>query len=80
MRHYNWDFPINVPGWTGHRQRLVNAIVQNGLWDVLPVALVIRLDEATKNNTGITITQADLDSIPDDIWAKVEAIIKAMKG
>ncbi len=79
-RHYDWEFPLNVPGFTGHRKQLVDLIVKNGLWDVLPIPLVIRLDEATKNNHGITITKADLDSIDDVTWDKVLKVIKQVRG
>lgn len=85
MRDYNWEFPLNVPGWTGHVQRLVDALVKNDLWPSggkgkIPVALALRLEEARANGKGVTITKEDLDTIPDDVWAKVEVLIKKMKG
>jgi hypothetical protein len=75
MRDYPFELPLHVPGWGGFRRRLIDKIVKAGLWDVLPVALIIRLSEAEKNGTGIEITKADLDSIPDSVWKRVEAAI-----
>jgi hypothetical protein len=74
-REYHFELPLNVPAWGGFRRQLIDKIVSAGLWDELPVALIIRLSEAEKNGTGITITKADLDSIPDAVWKRVEAAI-----
>jgi len=75
MRHYQFEFPINVPWF--YRRTLIDKIVQAGLWDELPVALVIRLSEAEKQSSGITIRRNDLDTISDETWEKVEKLLKA---
>ncbi len=80
MREYPWEFPLNVPGWTGHRQKLINLIVSSKLWDEMPIPLLNRLVEAQKNDTGIAITKHDLDSISDETWTKVLAVIKKTRG
>jgi len=75
MRHYPFEFPINVPFF--YRRTLIDKIVQAGLWDELPVALIIRLLEAEKHGSGITITKDDLNTISDETWKKVEKLLKA---
>jgi len=78
MRQYPFELPLNVPHWTGHLQQLINKIVEAKLWDELPVGLIVKIDDAAKAHHGVTITQADLDSIPDKTWAKVETALERM--
>ncbi len=73
MRTYPFELPLNVPFF--YRDRLISKVVDHGLWNVLPVPLVNRMAEAAKTHTGLEITKADLDSIPDDVWARVLTVI-----
>lgn len=80
-RVYKFELPLNVPGWGGFVNRLIAKIEEAGLWPStttkgkIPTALARRLAEAQTNGHGITITHEDLDTISDDVWAKIEAVI-----
>jgi hypothetical protein len=84
MRHYNFEFPLNVPGrgfFLDYVSILIDRLVAADLWPSttkvgkLPPPLAHRLLEAQRNGTGIAILQADLDSIPDDVWARIAVVI-----
>lgn len=72
-RSYRFELPINVPWF--YMNTLVKKIVDAGLWEPLPAVLTNRIAAATKAGTGMEITRADLDLIPDDIWAKALLVI-----
>jgi hypothetical protein len=81
MREYKFELPLNVPGWGGFVNRLITKITENDLWPSttkvgkIPTPLARRLAEAQTGGHGVEITKADLDSIPDDVWEKIEKVI-----
>lgn len=83
-RHYPFETPLNVPGrsWViDYVGILIGRIEKADLWPStttvgkLPAPLARRLAAAQQAGQGLTITHDDLDTIPDDVWEKIKAVL-----
>jgi len=68
-RIYEFALPVHFPffgiGMTIARFK------QLGVWDKLPDALRRKTERARAGWSGLSLTQTDLDSIPDDVWKTI---------
>lgn len=67
MRDYSqFDLPYVIADWkVGFA---IQVIVQAGMWSRLPRAIALKINDAYSNGRDLTVTKADLDSLPDDAW------------
>ena len=68
-RIYGFQLPCRVPGFG--IGIVVKKLKHAGHWDGIPVALRHKAKQAKASWTGMHITKADLDSIPDDVWQRI---------
>jgi hypothetical protein len=79
-RHYEFEFPINVPGF--YMGILVGKLTAphegrpRGFWPSLPHDLGVKINAASTSGQGMTITQADLDGIDDKDWEEAMRVLK----
>jgi hypothetical protein len=66
-RVYNFPLPVSI---TGIQDSVgVSDLQDAGLWDQIPADLQAKLDAGDSwFSTGVEITQAELDELPDPVW------------
>ena len=74
----NRSYPFELPYHLGsfYLGMGISQLQEDGLWDRLPDAFRSKLSAAYETWDGVDITREDCDSIPDDVWAKIEEMLK----
>jgi hypothetical protein len=73
-RTYNFRLPVHVPCFG--IGMVIAKLKRIGVWEELPPALRQKTRSAGSDWSGLRITQADLDSIPDDTWNVVASALR----
>lgn len=72
-RRYDVELPLNVPGM------LVGTYISQlqgmGIWNNLPGSLRRKAETAQASWNSLSLTQEDLDSIPEHLWKEIAAKI-----
>lgn len=70
-RTYDFDVPYTINGFV--LSMGWNQIAVDPMFHRLPMPVQHKIAHAHLLDQGVTLTQEDLDSIPDDVWAHIAA-------
>lgn len=67
MRDYSQlDLPYHIAAWKVGLA--IQEILRAGMWSKLPRSIALKINDAYSNGRDLTVTKADLDSLPEDAW------------
>ena len=65
-RIYGFDMPVKVPFLA--IGLAISKFKQIGVWDKMPAPIKQKTKKAKAGWSSVTITKADRDSLPEDVW------------
>ena len=66
-RTYLFTLPVTIPGFQD--SVAISDLQSAGLWDQIPADLQTKLQDGSGwFSSGVNVTQADLDELPDPVW------------
>ena len=72
-RNYRFALPYTIPSWmVGFAIDRINGA---NLWTSLSRDLAAKVNDAAKNRTDLVLTRNDLDSLSDETWAAIDAML-----
>lgn len=75
MRVYAFTLPYTISGIQDSVG--INELRSEGLWDQIPADLQAKLEAGDSwFSTGVQVTKADLDELPDPVWASIATKLK----
>lgn len=72
-RNYGRSLPYTIPSW--ELGIVVGALTQNDIWNRLPRAVAVKINDARMRGVDLIVTKADLDSLPDSVWLAISHLL-----